>query len=84
MQGSKAEPGVIPRVVQVRCFTKASTKAPHVLILRYLKEMFDKKDIPGYETELSVSYMEIYKDECYDLLVQRENVGLFTFALATT
>lgn len=25
---------------------------------------------------LQVSYMEIYKDECYDLLVTRENVSL--------
>lgn len=27
-----------------------------------------------YRSELAVSYMEIYKDEVYDLLVNRENV----------
>lgn len=43
MQGTKADPGVIPRVV---------------------REMFAK----GREAALSMSYMEIYKDEVYDLL----------------
>ncbi|PPQ74075.1 hypothetical protein CVT24_012945 [Panaeolus cyanescens] len=53
MQGTKHEPGVIPRVV---------------------RGMFEKKDVnPQYQTSLSVSYMEIYKDEVYDLLVTREN-----------
>ena len=28
-----------------------------------------------YSVTLAVSYMEIYKDEVYDLLVTRENVG---------
>lgn len=37
--------------------------------------MFEKKDgIYQYQTSLTVSYMEIYKDEVYDLLVTRENV----------
>jgi kinesin family protein 22 len=37
--------------------------------------MFEKREhIRQYETSLSVSYMEIYKDEVYDLLVTRENV----------
>ena len=40
--------------------------------------MFDKKaDIQKYETSYTVSYMEIYKDEVYDLLVTRENVSPF-------
>ncbi|KAF9010276.1 P-loop containing nucleoside triphosphate hydrolase protein [Cyathus striatus] len=53
MQGTKADPGIIPRVVRA---------------------MFDKKShIQCYETSLAVSYMEIYKDEVYDLLVAREN-----------
>ncbi|KAG5353129.1 hypothetical protein C0989_010151 [Termitomyces sp. Mn162] len=53
MQGSKSEPGVIPRTIQA---------------------MFDKKEmISGYNVSLFVSYMEIYKDEVYDLLVTREN-----------
>ncbi|KAF8623194.1 hypothetical protein AX17_007517 [Amanita inopinata Kibby_2008] len=53
MQGTTAEPGVIPQVVQA---------------------LFDR--VPGYsryEITFSVSYMEIYKDEVYDLLVTREN-----------
>lgn len=53
MQGTKTDPGVIPRVVQA---------------------MFEKKgQLLQYQTSLSVSYMEIYKDEVYDLLVTREN-----------
>ncbi|KAF5310938.1 hypothetical protein D9619_008254 [Psilocybe cf. subviscida] len=59
MQGTRAEPGVIPRVVRLILFSKA---------------MFEKKDgIYQYQTSLTVSYMEIYKDEVYDLLVTREN-----------
>ncbi|KAF8155490.1 P-loop containing nucleoside triphosphate hydrolase protein [Crassisporium funariophilum] len=53
MQGTKADPGVIPRVVRA---------------------MFEKKrHIHQYQTSLTISYMEIYKDEVYDLLVTREN-----------
>ncbi|KJA21430.1 hypothetical protein HYPSUDRAFT_42080 [Hypholoma sublateritium FD-334 SS-4] len=53
MQGTKGDPGVIPRTV---------------------RGMFDKKaGIQKYETSFTVSYMEIYKDEVYDLLVTREN-----------
>lgn len=37
--------------------------------------MFEKKDtLTQYEVGLAVSYMEIYKDEVYDLFVTRENV----------
>ncbi|KAG6902157.1 hypothetical protein C0995_003631 [Termitomyces sp. Mi166 len=55
MQGTKSEPGVIPRTIRA---------------------MFDKKEtITGYSVSLLVSYMEIYKDEVYDLLVTRENSG---------
>ncbi|KAG5651643.1 hypothetical protein H0H81_007953 [Sphagnurus paluster] len=53
MQGTKSDPGVIPRTIRA---------------------MFDKKStISGYDVSLLVSYMEIYKDEVYDLLVTREN-----------
>ncbi|PFH48968.1 hypothetical protein AMATHDRAFT_5329 [Amanita thiersii Skay4041] len=53
MQGTRAEPGVIPRVVRV---------------------LFDMmKHHSRYNISFSVSYMEIYKDEVYDLLVNREN-----------
>lgn len=40
-----------------------------------------------YVVNLSVSYMEIYKDEVYDLLVTRDNVGvyiLFMFSCASS
>ncbi|KAJ6609058.1 P-loop containing nucleoside triphosphate hydrolase protein [Mycena sp. CBHHK59/15] len=49
MQGTKTDPGVIPRVVR-SMFTRA-----------------------GEGTQLTVSYIEIYKDDVYDLLVAREN-----------
>ncbi|KAG6906300.1 hypothetical protein DXG01_014669 [Tephrocybe rancida] len=53
MQGTKSEPGVIPRTIRA---------------------MFDRKvATTGYDVTLLVSYMEIYKDEVYDLLVTREN-----------
>ncbi|KAK1230587.1 hypothetical protein PQX77_006324 [Marasmius sp. AFHP31] len=53
MQGTKAQPGVIPRAVTT---------------------LFERRTAyPQYQTSLSVSYMEIYKDEVYDLLVNREN-----------
>ncbi|KAJ7099966.1 kinesin-like protein [Mycena belliarum] len=52
MQGTPADPGVIPRVVQA-LFAPSSQK--------------DEK------TEVAVSYIEIYKDDVYDLLVAREN-----------
>ncbi|KAK7462307.1 hypothetical protein VKT23_007908 [Stygiomarasmius scandens] len=53
MQGTKAEPGVIPRAVRALFARKA--------------------EYSQYQVTLSVSYMEIYKDEAYDLLVNREN-----------
>ncbi|KIM91711.1 hypothetical protein PILCRDRAFT_137751 [Piloderma croceum F 1598] len=53
MQGTKTDPGVIPRVV---------------------RSMFMKQShLRRYVVNLSVSYMEIYKDEVYDLLVTRDN-----------
>ncbi|KAH8096893.1 kinesin-domain-containing protein [Cristinia sonorae] len=51
MQGTKAQPGIIPRAVEA---------------------MFSRRT---EDTELSVSYMEIYKDEVYDLLVERETAS---------
>ncbi|EGO03669.1 hypothetical protein SERLA73DRAFT_83760 [Serpula lacrymans var. lacrymans S7.3] len=52
MQGSKSQPGVIPRVVTAMFQQKSSLHRSNV--------------------SLAVSYMEIYKDEVYDLLVNRE------------
>ncbi|KAF9236661.1 P-loop containing nucleoside triphosphate hydrolase protein [Melanogaster broomeanus] len=52
MQGTPAQPGVIPRVVDAMFLQKTALQRSSV--------------------ELAVSYMEIYKDEVYDLLVNRE------------
>ncbi|KAH9886009.1 P-loop containing nucleoside triphosphate hydrolase protein [Cubamyces lactineus] len=51
MQGSKQQPGIIPRAVE---------------------DIFHRTASQGSRTTLAVSYMEIYKDEVYDLLVDRE------------
>ncbi|KAI0281792.1 P-loop containing nucleoside triphosphate hydrolase protein [Russula aff. rugulosa BPL654] len=52
MQGSRAQPGVIPRTVEA---------------------LFERKrQMHGYDVTLSASYMEIYRDEVYDLFVDRE------------
>lgn len=56
MQGTRSDPGVIPRVVQA---------------------MFERREEMTKRADLAVSYMEIYKDDVYDLLVQRENVRWF-------
>ncbi|KXN84644.1 Kinesin-like protein KIF22 [Leucoagaricus sp. SymC.cos] len=53
MQGTKAEPGIIPRTVQA---------------------LFDRQtQYQHYRLSFAMSYMELYKDEPYDLLVTREN-----------
>ncbi|KAJ3566458.1 hypothetical protein NP233_g6991 [Leucocoprinus birnbaumii] len=54
MQGTRTEPGIIPRTVQA-LFNRQS---------RYQQ----------YQLSFHMSYMELYKDEPYDLLVTRENV----------
>ncbi|KAJ6583010.1 kinesin-like protein [Mycena vulgaris] len=52
MQGTRADPGVIPRVVET---------------------LFGPGCDADETTSVTVSYIEIYKDEVYDLLVAREN-----------
>ncbi|THH03411.1 hypothetical protein EW145_g6275 [Phellinidium pouzarii] len=53
IQGSKAQPGIIPRVV---------------------KDLLERTaSFPNAQVSLSVSYMEIYKEDAYDLLVERES-----------
>ncbi|KAF5356926.1 hypothetical protein D9756_006391 [Leucocoprinus leucothites] len=53
MQGTRAEPGIIPRTVQA---------------------LFNRQNrYQQYQLSFSMSYMELYKDEPYDLLVTREN-----------
>jgi hypothetical protein len=45
--------------------------------LTYVKALFERKrQMHGYDVTLSASYMEIYRDEVYDLFVDRETVGL--------
>ena len=73
MQGTKSDPGVIPRVVRV--------SSEHIITVYPAKKnifnqgIFDKRQhLQQYQIALEVSYMEIYKDEVYDLLVTRENV----------
>ncbi|CAL1699805.1 unnamed protein product [Somion occarium] len=51
MQGTKSDPGIIPRAVE---------------------SLFQRKRKQANVT-LAISYMEIYKDEVYDLLIDREN-----------
>ncbi|KAH9067847.1 kinesin-domain-containing protein [Lactarius vividus] len=51
MQGTRSQPGVIPRAVEA---------------------LFEYRQTCKDDASLSVSYMEIYRDEVYDLLVDRE------------
>ncbi|OCB88535.1 kinesin-domain-containing protein [Sanghuangporus baumii] len=51
IQGTKAQPGIIPRVV---------------------RDIFERsRAIDDIEVDISVSYMEIYKEEAYDLLAPK-------------
>lgn len=55
--------------------TMQGTKTDVGVIPRVVRAMFEYRDHPslaGKDVSLSVSYMEIYKDEVYDLFVQRE------------
>ncbi|EPQ52051.1 kinesin-domain-containing protein [Gloeophyllum trabeum ATCC 11539] len=52
MQGTKAEPGVIPRVVRALVDQKSA--------------------LPPGKVSLAASYYEIYRDDVYDLFVQRD------------
>ncbi|KAL5496032.1 hypothetical protein ACEPAH_3125 [Sanghuangporus vaninii] len=53
IQGTKAQPGIIPRVV---------------------RDIFERsRAVDDSEVDISVSYMEIYKEEAYDLLVDRDS-----------
>ena len=71
MQGTKSDPGVIPRVVRVSGTSTLSSYPPK----RLQQGIFEKRQyLQKYQITLEVSYMEIYKDEVYDLLVTRENV----------
>ena len=46
------------------------------IIPQAVEALFEKQSgLERYGAELAVSYMEIYKDEVYDLLTQRDNVS---------
>jgi hypothetical protein len=45
-------------------------------MLTYIKALFDhKQQMHEYDVTFSTSYMEIYRDEVYDLLVDRQTVS---------
>ncbi|KAF7360127.1 Kinesin-like protein [Mycena venus] len=60
MQGPPDDPGVIPRVVEA-LFAKSSSSSTSANETE--------------KAEVAVSYIEIYKDDVYDLLVARENAS---------
>lgn len=61
MQGTPADPGIIPRAVE---------------------ELFQQRK---YQTDtITMSYMEIYRDEVYDLLAGGVNVSMKPTALPST
>lgn len=72
MQGTKADPGIIPRAVEVRSLARLF----YVCLVSCVEQaIFEQQcDLKRYHSSLAVSYMEIYKDEVYDLLVNRDNV----------
>lgn len=90
MQGIRDAPGVIPRVVRVRIHLQSRrhdhiTTIHHLFLDRshtnvsnkcYKQALFEQKEFVEAhdDVSLSISYMEIYKDECYDLLVDRDTV----------
>ncbi|KAI0739220.1 P-loop containing nucleoside triphosphate hydrolase protein [Daedaleopsis nitida] len=54
MQGSKDQPGIIPRAVE---------------------DIFTRAALMDCQASIAISYMEIYKDEVFDLLVDREKAS---------
>lgn len=72
MQGIKADPGIIPKAVEVCTFACVFCVC---LVSCVEQAIFEQQcDLKRYHSSLAVSYMEIYKDEVYDLLVNRDNV----------
>lgn len=73
IQGTAEQPGIIPRVVNVCCF-HVFILAQHVFIHMTQALLERKREMYRSAVSLSLSYMEIYKDEAYDLLVPKETV----------
>ena len=63
MQGTPSQPGIIPRAVDALFARRDALLAAQA----------DDPVEEQYSIELTISYMEIYKDEVYDLLVARDN-----------
>lgn len=83
IQGTAEQPGIIPRVVNV----SSLFLFPFSLFLFtsgcMAQALLEKKREMSEKTvSLSLSYMEIYKDEAYDLLVPRETVSHPNFSSA--
>jgi kinesin family member 22 len=70
MQGSRQQPGVTPRAVEVCGWFWGTFQN-----LMSIEALFEYRQTCKDDASLSVSYMEIYKDEVFDLLVDRESVG---------
>lgn len=59
------------------CRGKVTTSLKEILKLTCVEALFERKrQMHDYDVTLSASYMEIYRDEVYDLFVDRETVGL--------
>lgn len=73
MAGSPSQPGIIPRVMKVQY----QIFQFHVYANTVPQELLNRKQPESDHESLSfsMSYMEIYKDEVYDLLGDRENVS---------
>ncbi|KAF7305126.1 Kinesin-like protein [Mycena kentingensis (nom. inval.)] len=56
-----------------KTFTMQGSAAHPGVIPRVVEALFDKPPSASRKTDVKVSYMEIYKDEVYDLLVSRES-----------
>ena len=81
IQGTKDQPGIIPRVVRVSCLRKTFPKLGLIVYSRD-KDIFERSEADrDAETTIFVSYMEIYKEEAYDLLVDRDSVAYLYYSL---
>ena len=65
------QPGIIPRVVKVSIGLSLLAGR-----LTTSKDLFQRTGaITDAQVSVSISYMEIYKEDAYDLLVERESVS---------
>lgn len=74
MQGTPTQPGIIPRVMHVRG-TTVFARLREIKLPSFQEILHRPHPDPNKKLTFSVSYFEIYKDEVYDLLGDRETVG---------